>query len=161
MLAAVLVLAAASCATLQNVVQPPRFSVASGRQAELRLTGPTARSPLGGATIRIWANVQNPNALGLTLAAMRGNLFLDDTRAADVDFPLGLPLLANQDTVIPLDITIGFNDLPGLANVASRWLTRNSIGYRLDGTVSVDAGLLGQPTFGPNTWMRGDLVIRR
>jgi hypothetical protein len=29
--------------------------------------------------------------------------------------------------------------------------------YRLDGTIGVDAGRLGQPVFGPMTLIRGDL----
>ena len=150
-----------SCATLANVVQAPRFSVASGRQAELRLIGPSIQNPLGGAAVRIWARVENPNALGVTLATLQGNLFLEDTRAAAVDFPMGVPLVANQDTVIPLDISIRFSDIPGLADVASRLLTRSSLGYRLDGIITVDAGLLGRPSFGPQTWLRGQVDVRR
>lgn len=151
----------ARCATLGNVVQAPRFSAASGRQAELRLLAPSSQNPLGGATVRVWAHVENPNPLGLTLAALTGNLFLENSRAANVDFPMGVPLLANQDTVIPLDISFGFADIPGLADVATRLLTRSSVGYRLDGTVTVDAGVLGRPSFGPNTLMSGNLSVRR
>jgi hypothetical protein len=150
-----------SCATLGNVIQPPRFSVVSGRQAELRLVGPSLQNPMGGAAIRIWARVENPNGLGLTLAALRGNLFLEDTRAAAVDFPMGVPLVAGQDTIIPLDISIRFSDIPGLADVATRLLTRSALTYRLDGTVTVDAGLLGQPSFGPQTWLRGQVDVTR
>ena len=147
-------LSVASCATLRDVVQAPQFSAASGRQAELRLT-------TGGATVRIWTNVRNPNAFGFTLARLAGSLFLENSRAANVDLPLGLPLVAQRDTVIPIDVTIRFSDIPGLADVASRLLTRSSVGYRLDGTVTVDAGLLGQPSFGPNTLVRGDVRVFR
>ncbi|HEY0305192.1 MAG TPA: LEA type 2 family protein [Longimicrobiales bacterium] len=143
------------------MIQPPRFSVASGSQAELRLVGPSAGRPLGGAAVRLWARVENPNALGISLRAVQGALALDGTKAADVDFPLGLPLLAGQDTVIPLDINISFSDLPGLADVAARLITRNSVNYRLDGTVTVNAGPLGNPSFGPSTLLDGSLSIRR
>ena len=146
---------------LGDVIQPPRFSVASGSQAELRLVGPSAGRPLGGAAVRLWARVENPNALGISLRAVQGALALDGTKAADVDFPLGLPLLAGQDTVIPLDINISFSDLPGLADVAARLITRNSVNYRLDGTVTVNAGPLGNPSFGPSTLLDGSLSIRR
>lgn len=153
----------AGCASLGlgDVIQPPRFTVADGRQAELRLLGPSASRPIGGAAIRLWARVENPNALGLSLAALEGSLALDGTRAADVDFPLGLPLRAGQDTVIPLDLNISFSDLPGLADVAARLVTRNSVGYSLNGTITVDAGPLGRPRFGPSTWLDGTLSIRR
>lgn len=146
---------------LGNVIQPPRFSVADSRQAELRLLGPSIGRPLGGASIRLWARVENPNVLGLTLTAVQGALALEGTKAADVDFPLGIPLLAGQDTVIPLDINVSFSDLPGLADVARRLLTRSSINYRLDGTVAVNAGPLGQPRFGPSTLLDGTLTVRR
>ena len=157
------VAALGACAGLNlgNVLQPPRFSVASGRQAELRLLAPSAGRPLGGAAIRLWAHIENPNSLGLSLRAVQGSLSLEDTKAADVDFPLGLPLLAGQDTVIPLDINISFSDLPDLADVAARLVTRNAVDYRLDGTVSVNAGPLGTPTFGPSTLLNGTLSIRR
>ena len=152
---------AASCATLRNVVLAPRFSVASGRSAELRLVAPTLQNPLGGAAIRIWARVENPNPIGFTLAGLTGSLFLEDTRAATVDFPLGVPLLAARDTVIPLDILLHWSDLPGLKDVATRLITRSSVGYRLDGTVRVDAGALGEPSFGPSTLLTGQLAVHR
>jgi len=154
---------ATACAGLNlgDVLQAPRFSVAAGRQAELRLVGPSSQNPLGGAGVRLWARVQNPNPFGLALAALQGTLALEGTRAANVDFPLGVPLLASADTVIPLDITIGFSDLPGLANLASRLLTRSSVAYQLDGTVTVDAGALGRPKFGPSRLLAGNLVVRR
>lgn len=155
------VIGACAGLNLGNVIQPPRFSVASGRQAELRLLAPSAGRPLGGAAIRLWAHIENPNSLGLSLRAVQGSLSLEDTKAADVDFPLGLPLLAGQDTVIPLDINISFSDLPDLADVAARLVTRNAVDYKLDGTVSVNAGPLGTPTFGPSTLLNGTLSIRR
>ena len=153
----------AGCAGLGlgDVVQAPRFTVAEGRTAELRLVAPSSQNPMGGAGIRLWARVENPNAFGVALAALQGSLALEGTPAANVDFPLGVPLIARADTVIPLDITVRFSDLPGLADVAARLLTRSAINYQLDGTVTVDAGALGQPKFGPSTLLRGDLVVRR
>jgi len=35
---------------------------------------------------------------------------------------------------------------------------REPVEYRLDGTIGVDAGKLGQPVFGPMTLVRGDLA---
>jgi hypothetical protein len=151
------------CAALGmgGVVQPPRISVAEGREAELRLVPPSAARPLGGAQLRIWARVENPNAFGLTLAALRGNLFLEAAQAADVDFPLGMPLSAGGDTVIPIDLNISFGDMPGLVDAAQRILTQNRVAYRLDGTVTVDAAPFGQPSFGPRTWLQGESRVIR
>jgi hypothetical protein len=151
------------CAALGvgSVIQPPRFSTVDGQEAELRLTPPTAGRPLGGATLRIWARVENPNSFGLTVASLAGDLFLENQRAADVEFPLGLPLAARAEAVIPIDLIISFADVPGMVDVAQRILTQNRVGYRLDGTVSVDAAPFGQPSFGPSTWLRGESRVFR
>jgi hypothetical protein len=157
------VLLLSGCAALGTgvVVQPPRFSTVDGQEAELRLAPPTASRPLGGATLRIWARVENPNAFGLTLAAIAGNLLLENQHAADVEFPLGLPLEARGNAVIPIDLNISFADVPGMVDVAQRILTQNRVAYRLDGTVSVDAAPFGQPSFGPSTWLRGESRVFR
>jgi hypothetical protein len=151
------------CATLGlgTLVQPPSFTVADGRDAELRLAGPSAGRPLGGATLRIWTRVENPNSFGLTLAAIRGNLFLENAQAAAVEFPLGMPLGGGADTVIPIDINISFADVPGMVDAAQRILTQNRVAYRLDGTVTVDAAPFGQPSFGPSTWLQGESRVIR
>lgn len=160
-LATTATLSLSGCATLGEILQPPRFSVVEGRDAELRLLGPGADRPIGGAAVRIWTRVQNPNSFGLTLSRLAGDLALEGTRAAGVDFPLGVPLTAAADTIIPLDVTLSFSDLPALAEVLTRAVGRNNVAYRLDGTLSVDAGLLGQPTFGPTTWVAGQMRVFR
>jgi Late embryogenesis abundant protein len=153
-------LAFQACASLNSlgglgaIVQPPRFEQVPDRPAEIRLQGAT------GAGVRLWTKVSNPNPFGLRLGTLRGTLILDDSRAADADFPLGLPLAAGGDSVIPIDISISFTDLPGLGGVARRLLARQSVGYRLEGTIGVDAGRLGQPVFGPMTLLRGETGVR-
>jgi len=148
-----LTIAAAGCAELNQLgglVQPPRFEQVPGRPAEVRLLGSN------GAGIRLWTRVSNPNPFGLTLGTLKGTLYLEDARAADADFPLGLPLGARGEREIPIDISISFSDLPGLSGVARRLLARQPVGYRLDGTIGVEAGRLGQPVFGPMTLLRGE-----
>lgn len=164
-MAAGAVLAALSgCAhlgALGQAIQPPTFTSAPGQQAELRLAAPTAMRPLGGATVRLWAQVENPNPIGLTLSTLAGNLFLEGVQAAEVEFPLGMPLQPGEAQVIPLDITVSFADLPGLADAATRALTGAPLRYRFDGQFGVDAGLLGQPTFGPMTLLQGEMPVLR
>jgi hypothetical protein len=143
----------AACAELNQLgglVQPPRFEQAPNQPAEIRLAG------VNGVSVRLWTRVTNPNPFGFTLGTLKGTLFLDDSRAADADFPLGLPLGAGGERVIPIDISVRFSDLPGLRDVGARVLGRQSVGYRLDGTIGVDAGRLGQPVFGPMTLVRGE-----
>src|SRR5215203_7527214 len=94
---ALLAVAAQACASLEGLralVQPPSFR--QGEQpAEVRLVGPSANRPFGGATVRLWTDVSNPNPFGFTLGTLDGTLFLEGSRAAAA-FPLGLPLGAQQ-----------------------------------------------------------------
>jgi hypothetical protein len=161
LIALAVVAGCASLGSLAGAIQPPRFSVASGREAEIRLLGPSLQNPLGAASVRLWADISNPNPFGVTLATLAGTLALEGRHAADVDFPWGLPLVAGQDTVVPLDISISFADLPGLGDVVTRAATGGAVGYRLDGTMTLDAGLLGQPSFGPMNLLQGSLRTRR
>jgi hypothetical protein len=151
-------LVAPGCATLgplASFIQPPRFEPARDRAAEVRLVAPSLGNTLGGANIRLWTKVSNPNRFGFTLASLSGTLFLDETRAVTSEFPLGIPLAAGGEDIIPIDISINFAELPGLANVVRSALAHQPIAYRFDGTVGVEAGRLGTPVFGPMTLLSG------
>jgi hypothetical protein len=153
-------LLAPACATLGSLgqlVRPLRIEDAPDREAELRLGGGRGGASLGSASLRLWALVSNPNPFGLTLAALAGTLFLEDARAATADFPLGLPLRANGEEIVPLDLTIDFSDLVGLRDAAGLALRGEPLAYRLDGRVTLDAGTLGTPSFGPSTLLRGEV----
>jgi hypothetical protein len=160
---AAVLLGHSDCATLNQLglgLKPLRFEAARDRPAELRLGG----GILGGrgglpdaARLRLWAHVENPNTFGLTLAAIEGAVYLEDTHAASVDFPLGLPLEPGLGQDIPLDVSLSLRDLPDLAGVLSRALGGQALGYRLDGRFTVDAGALGTPSFGPATLLRGEV----
>jgi len=160
LLAVALAGASTACATLGQLgsfVQAPRFEEARDQPAELRLDPPSAGRIVGGATVRLWTTVTNPNPFGFTVSTLRGTLFLEDTRAATTEFPLGLPLSAGARTTIPIDLSVDFSELPQLANVLRRAIARQPIAYRFDGTVGVDAGRLGTPVFGPLTLLRGSV----
>lgn len=152
-----LVVSLSGCATLGQAISAPRIESASGYTPEMRLLPPSADSPLGGVALRLWARVENPNPLSITLAALNGDLELEGIRAAQVDFPLGVPLPASADTIIPLDLRVGLADVPGLARVVTRALTGEMIDYELIGRISVDAGILGQPSFGPMRLLQGSV----
>ena len=161
LISSVLLLSAVSgCATLQSLrqfVQPPRFRQADDRGNEVRLIGPSGTSPLGGASVRIWTTVTNPNQFGFTLSTVDGELYIDDRLATEGSFPLGLPLRSNEESTIPIDFTIRFQDIPALASVLRQAASGGSVPYRIDGTIGVDAGSLGNPTFGPLTLLTGEL----
>jgi hypothetical protein len=153
-----------SCASLgglSQIVRPPQFEQADGQRAELRILGPSRTMPVGGAGVRIWLKVTNPNPFGFTLSTLDASLSLEGSRAADADFPLGLPLSARQESVIPLDLSFSFADLPGLAGALRRLAVGGSVGYELNGTIGVDAGRLGTPTFGPMLLTRGEMRVVR
>ena len=159
-----LVAAAVGCASLgpfAQIVQPPRFNQADNQPAEIRLVPPSLRNPTGGAGVRVWLEVTNPNAFGFTLSTVNATLALQGTRAATGDFPLGLPLRAGQSSVVPLDLSVNFADVPNLASSVRKLATGGGIDYQLDGTVGVEAGRLGTPTFGPMRLTSGELRVIR
>lgn len=163
-LATVVALSVTGCRSLDGIgqlIRPPRFEQAPGEPAEISFRGASASMPAGGATVRIWTRVTNPNPFGFTLSTLSTTLLLDGARAATGSFPLGLPLEGSQSTVIPIELTINFAEVPALTAVARSALTGLGVQYRLDGTVGVDAGRLGQPTFGPLMLVEGELRARR
>jgi hypothetical protein len=148
-----------SLVELARIIQPPRFSQADGRRAELRVLLPSAEHRAGGAAIRIWTEIENPNAFGLTVNHVASTLFLEESRAAVADFPLELPLGARSRDVVPLDLTVDFADVAGLRVALDRAIRDRKVGYRLDGTISIDAGPFGARSFGPLTYLTGDLDV--
>jgi hypothetical protein len=153
--------ACASLGQLGQLVQPPRFSEARDQPGEIRLLPPRAGLPLGGAGLRVWTRVANPNPFGLTLTTLRADIVVEGARAASGEFPLGLPLAAGGETVVPIDLSLSFADLPGLADAIRRAATGQPLGYEVDGTIGVDAGRLGTPAFGPMRLWRGEIRVPR
>jgi hypothetical protein len=136
---------------LQAFIQPPRFEQDTQNRSEIRLRGTS------GAAVRIWTRVSNPNSFGLTLGTLQGTLRLEGSRAATVDFPLGLPLQAQGEETVPIDISVDFRDVPGLSQAIARAVARQPIAFEIEGTIGVSAGGLGMQTLGPMTWLRGEL----
>ncbi len=155
-LCACVMTACASLGQLGRMIQPPRFAEA-GDRGEIRLLSPSRERPLGGAAVRVWARVTNPNPFGFTLSTLRADLSLDGVRAASGDFPLGLPLRAGEGVEVPLDLSLSFADLPRLADVIRAAASGRALDYSVAGTIGVDAGPLGQPTFGPMDLFSGEL----
>jgi hypothetical protein len=143
----------AGCSALESLrafVQPPRFEQDDQQRSQIRLAG-------DGATVRIWTRVSNPNGFGLTLGTLRGSLYLEGSRAATIDFPLGLPLPAGGEETVPLDVSVNFRDLPSLGSAISRAGSRQPLEYELEGTIGVNAANLGEQVLGPMTLLRGEL----
>jgi hypothetical protein len=155
---------ASSCGqlgALAQFVQPPQFEQADDQPAEIRLIGPSGSMPAGGAGVRVWLEVTNPNAFGFTLSTLSATLDLEGSHAATGDFPLGLPLAARQRSVVPLDLSVSFADLPGLSGALRQIAIGGAVDYDLEGTVGIDAGAFGRPTFGPMRMASGELRLVR
>ena len=107
--------------------------------------------------MRVWTRVSNPNSFGMTLGTLRSSLHLEGARAATVDFPFGLPLQAQSEEIVPIDISVDFRDVPELGQAIVRAVTRQPIAFEIEGTIGISAGGLGMQTLGPMTWLRGEL----
>jgi hypothetical protein len=146
------------CTALESLgtfVRAPQFDEAPNRPAEIRLLPPSAANIAGGAGVRLWAEVTNPNPFGFTLSTLAGTLYVEETPAATVDLPLGLPLEAGGSDVFPIDVALSFARLPELAGAIQRAANDQPVPYRFEGTVGVQAGRLGTPVFGPMTLLSG------
>ena len=159
--AAVALPACGGIGALQRIIQPPRFEQAPNQPAEIRLVSPSLSNSAGGAGVTLWLQVTNPNPFGFTLSHLDTTLLLEGTRAAAGDFPLGLPLGAGQTSVIPVDLSISFADLPALGAVIQRAARGSAVGYELEGTIGIDAGPFGRPLFGPLRLVTGELRVGR
>jgi hypothetical protein len=152
--------ACASLGALSQLVQPPRFAESREHGNEVRLLPPRAGLPLGGAGVRVWTRVTNPNPYGVTLSRLTVDLSLEGARAASGDFPLGLPLAAGAESVVPIDLSFSFADVPGVADALRRAASGGRVAYQVDGTIGVDAGRFGQPLFGPMRLWTGQLQVQ-
>jgi hypothetical protein len=70
------------------------------------------------------------------------------------------PLTAGQQNVVPLDLSISFADVPALSRTVGRLAVGGTAPFDLDGTIGIDAGRFGTPTFGPMRLTSGELHVR-
>lgn len=151
----------AGCATLGlHELQPLRIAGAD-RASTIRLIAPGGDQPSGAAAVRLWAVVENPNPFGVALSDVEGRLHLEDRPGPRASFPLGLPLEAGQDTVIPLDLTLSLEDLPEIADAVRSAVLRGALDYRLEGSFTVEGGRFGRARFGPQDLLMGELQVTR
>jgi LEA14-like dessication related protein len=151
-----------ACAGLQNLlnIESPRFELVTDRESGLTIDPISVLTDEPFVVLRVWARVINPNSFGLTLSRLEGDVFLEGREMAEVDLPFGLPLQAARDTIIPVELRFGIPSLSSLGGLGQALLARRPVRYRLDGVIGVDAGALGEPTFGPRTWLQGEVDVR-
>ena len=107
---AVLVLAA--CAPGARMLSAPTFSLDASRSGFVRIDPPGIGE--GTASFRIALRVENPNPFALKLAALDGDLFFQDVRAAALSFRGGIDLPAAGSAPLILDVRVPLGAAPAL-----------------------------------------------
>jgi LEA14-like dessication related protein len=151
--------AASACASINNggsLVHAPRFREADDQRAQLSFS--SSESPRT-ATLRVFAEVRNPNSTKLKLSKVKGSLFLDGQKAGEVDLELDLDMKPRQETAVPFDVEVPLDKAPALAQTLARSAEGPAVGYRVDGSMSVETDQ-GQPVFGPLTLLEGEARVR-
>jgi LEA14-like dessication related protein len=142
---------AVSCAPRQTILQVPEFRVESVALRSLTLPG-LARPAV--ATLSVGLRVRNPNPISVRLANASGRFLIDDLDVGRVNLPnVDLPANgeATQEAVVDLPVTVAN------LGVFLRVGRGEAVPYRIEGTFTVDAGLLGKPNFGPYVVAQGVL----
>jgi LEA14-like dessication related protein len=128
---AVLGLALASCAGLQDlahgVFERPRLAFRSAAIQGL---------DLGGATVALSFDLENPNALGLDVARVGYGLEVEGTRIATGDLPGGLAIPARGKAPLTVPVRVRFADVPGIVSLLTGG--RDQLRYRVSGNVGVN-----------------------
>lgn len=139
-----------SCVPRVPVVQVPTFEVQEVRLLNVGFSGLIPSS----ATLSLRLRVQNPNPFGIRVARAGGALFLDGQNVGSIELP-NVELPPNGAGAQDANVTLPLN----FSNAATflRVARGEAVSYRVDGSFSVDAGLLGRPTFGPFTLAQGVL----
>ena len=147
--------ACASFSGMNGMVQAPRFREDRAHRAQLSLSSSDAPRT---ATLRVFAQVRNPNSTKLKLAKVKGSLFLEGQQAAEVDLPLDLELKPRQTAEVPFDVNVPLDKAPSLAQALARSAEGPAVGYRVDGTLDVETAQ-GEPMFGPLTLLEGEARV--
>lgn len=150
-----LVLVLGACAPGARMLAAPTFAIDPAGSGFVRIDPPGVGD--GTALIRVNLRVTNPNPFGLKLAALDGDLFVNDTRAAALSFRGGLDVPANGTAPLLLDIRVPLGAAPVLLESLAGLIGGSPLRYRLDSAVAVD--LLGTVQSFPRfTLARGELT---
>src|SRR5690606_21794615 len=128
-----------ACAPGARMLSAPTFAVDQGGSGFVRIDPPGVGD--GSALFRVALRVTNPNPFGLKLAALDGDLFFNDTRAAALSFRGGLELPASGRAPLLRDGRVPLGAAPALLESIAGLVGGSSVRYRLDAAVAVD--LLG------------------
>jgi len=128
-----------ACAPGARMLSAPTFAIDQAGTGFVRIDPPGVGD--GSALFRVALLVTNPNPFGLKLAALDGDLFFNDTRAAALSFRGGLDVPATGTAPLLLDVRVPLGAAPALLEAIASLVGGSSVRYRLDSAVAVD--LLG------------------
>lgn len=97
------------------------------------------------AVFRFNLEVTNPNPIGLRLAGLEFDLYVNDRRSVRSQFTDGLTLTAQGSSRLTLDVTVPVREGLELMADLIRLIAGEPTGYRLEGTVTVDILGAAQP----------------
>lgn len=144
MLAATVLLS--GCALLSElfaaVFQQPGFAFKSVALRE---------ASLAGVSLDTTWELDNPNSVGLSLAAIDYALFIDDKQVVAGKPPLGIQIPANGKTDLIFPAEIKFLDI---VPAIEAMLTKDTATWRVEGSIGVDTpvGLISLPLVAQNTF---------
>jgi LEA14-like dessication related protein len=120
----------AGCAGLEGVLRTgitrPEVRVVSAAPTEVDFEG---------LTVAVDLRIQNPNAIGLRARGFSWQVDVEEGRVAKGDAPGGLTLPANGAATSRVTARVRFADLANLARLAE---SRESLGFRVAGSVAVE-----------------------
>ncbi|HZJ10426.1 MAG TPA: LEA type 2 family protein [Trueperaceae bacterium] len=135
---AVLLLLAA-CAPGARMLAAPTFTVDAANSGFVRVDPPGIGD--GTASFRVALRVENPNPFAIKLAALDGDLFLQNARAAALSFRGGIDVPAGGNAPLLLDVKVPLGAAPTLLETISGLVGGTGVSYRLEASVGVE--LLG------------------
>lgn len=149
-----------ACTPTQPIVQVPKIQVQDVQLTRLDLPGGLASlaavfNGLPGAPVAhilMDLQVTNPNPLPLRMTNIAADLIIDGQNMGRVDLPnVDLPARGATQQLAEIALPVSAQTAQNILKVARGQL----VTYRLDGTFSVNMGLLGVQTFGPYTLSQG------
>lgn len=130
------VLVMTACAPGARMLSAPTFRLDPSGSGFVRIDPPGVGD--GSAVFRLVLVAENPNPFALRLAALDGDLYLQDVRAAQAQFRGGLELPANGSSRLILDARVPLTAAPALLESLANVLGAGTVRYRVDAGVSVD-----------------------
>ena len=125
-----------ACAPGARMLSAPTFRLDPSGSGFVRIDPPGVGD--GSTLFRLVLVAENPNPFALRLAALDGDLYLQEVRAAQAQFRGGLELPANGSSRLVMDTRVPLAAAPALLESLANVLGAGSVRYRVDAAVAID-----------------------